>query len=325
MANIKNYILYGVIILVAVITGVAIGSIYVSGIVPSVDTSSLTEATLRDDEETIKKLYEDAVSGKKTTFSAVELYQIGEYKLKNTERYVKILSGEVTSLFDITQNMKAIKTVTEDGIYYEKMSPAEVPLAPSMAVKQRYEYAKPNEVYLNETRNKDDIKNNDKSVEDYYVELDESTAKILTLEEYKSFFNTMPTTPLTYIVSSYTTQEGTYDKDVTLNSDNQYVFNIKMTGEYAAYAAFYYSYEIAHFAGFSVPTAPPTQDDLPRWESVEITVTMNSDFTIQSIKYLEKYNIDTPMLKNASVTDDFTDVFYYDDETVDKYLAQSLL
>ena len=319
MTNIKNYILYGVIILVAVITGVAIGSIYIDGIVPSVDTSSLTEATLRDDEETIKNLYEDAVSGKKTTFSAVELYQIGEYKLKNTERYVKILSGKVTNKF-APQYMKAIKTSTEDGIYYLKMSPGTAP----MAVKQRYEYAKPNEVYLNETRNKDDIKNNDKSVEDYYVELDESTAKILTLDEYKSFFNTMPTTPLTYIVSSYSTQEGTYDKDVTLNSDNQYVFNIKMTGEYATYAAFYYSYEIAHFAGFSVPTAPPTQDDLPRWESVEITVTMNSDFTIQSIKYLEKYRVDL-ILNNVAVSDDFTDVFYYDDETVDKYLAQSLL
>ena len=317
MTNIKNYILYGVIILVAVITGVAIGSIYVSGIVPSVDTSSLTEATLRDDEETIKKLYEDAVSGKKTTFSAVELYQIGEYKLKNTERYVKILSGKVTNKF-APQYMKAIKTSTEDGIYYLKMSPGTAP----MAVKQRYEYAKPNEVYLNETRSNNNITGD--SIETYMVNIPESNAKTISLDEYKSIFNTEPTTPLTYIVSSYTTQEGTYDKDVTLNSDNQYVFNIKMTGEYATYAAFYYSYEIAHFAGFSVPTAPPTQDDLPRWESVEITVTMNSDFTIQSIKYLEKYRVDL-ILNNVAVSDDFTDVFYYDDETVDKYLAQSLL
>lgn len=317
MANIKNYILYGVIILVAVITGVAIGSIYVSGIVPSVDTSSLTEATLRGDEETIKKLYEDAVSGKKTTFSAVELYQIGEYKLKNTERYVKILSGKVTNRFT-PQYMKAIKTSTEDGIYYLKMSPGTAP----MAVKQRYEYAKPNEVYLNETRSNNNITGD--SIETYMVNIPENNAKTISLDEYKSIFNTEPTTPLTYIVSSYTTQEGTYDKDVTLNSDNQYVFNIKMTGEYATYAAFYYSYEIAHFAGFSVPTAPPTQDDLPRWESVEITVTMNSDFTIQSIKYLEKYRVDL-ILNNVAVSDDFTDVFYYDDETVDKYLAQSLL
>ena len=320
MTNIKNYILYGVIILVAVITGVAIGSIYVSGIVPSVDTSSLTEATLRDDEETIKKLYEDAVSGKKTTFSAVELYQIGEYKLKNTERYVKILSGKVTNQFasQSPQYMKAIKTSTEDGIYYLKMSPGTAP----MAVKQRYEYAKPNEVYLNETRSNNNITGD--SIETYMVNIPESNAKTISLDEYKSIFNTEPTTPLTYIVSSYTTQEGTYDKDVTLNSDNQYVFNIKMTGEYATYAAFYYSYEIAHFAGFSVPTAPPTQDDLPRWESVEITVTMNSDFTIQSIKYLEKYRVDL-ILNNVAVSDDFTDVFYYDDETVNKYLAQSLL
>ena len=317
MTNVKNFIAYGIIILVAVITGVAIGSVYIDGIVPSVDTSSLTEATIRDDEETIKKLYEDAVSGKKTTFSAVELYQIGEYKLKNTERYVKILSGKVTNKFT-PQYMKAIKTSTEDGIYYLKMSPGTAP----MAVKQRYEYAKPNEVYLNETRSNNNITGD--SIETYMVNIPESNAKTISLDEYKSIFNTEPTTPLTYIVSSYTTQEGTYDKDVTLNSDNQYVFNIKMTGEYAAYAAFYYSYEIRHFSG-NVPTNPPAQDELPSWKNVEMTVTMDNNFNILSITYLEKYDIDTPMFKNASVTDDFTDVFYYDDETVDKYLAQSLL
>lgn len=317
MTNIKNYILYGVIILVAVITGVAIGSVYVSGIVPSVDTSNLTEATLRDDENEIAKLYEDAVSGRRTSFSAVELYQIGEYKLKNTDRYVKILSGRVESLFGITQNMKAIKTSTEDGIYYLKMSPGTV----SMAVKQRYEYDNPNEIYLNETRDKNDIKGN--TVDEYYVDLDESTAKTLTLDEYKSFFNTEPTTPLTYIVSDLTTQEGTYDTNVTLNSDNQYVFNIKMTGEYATYAAFYYSYEIRHFSG-DIPTTPPKQSELPSWKSVEMTVTMDSDFNILSIHYLESYNIDTSILPNAPVNDDFEDVFYYDDETIEQYLALSL-
>lgn len=317
MTNIKNYILYGVIILVAVITGVAIGSVYVSGIVPSVDTSNLTEATLRDDENEIAKLYEDAVSGRRTSFSAVELYQIGEYKLKNTDRYVKILSGSVESLFGITQNMKAIKTSTEDGIYYLKMSPGTV----SMAVKQRYEYDKPNDIYLNETRDENDIKGN--TVDEYYVDLDESTAKTLTLDEYKSFFNTEPTTPLTYIVSDLTTQEGTYDKDVTLNSDNQYVFNIKMTGEYATYAAFYYSYEIRHFSG-DIPTTPPKQSELPSWKSVEMTVTMDSDFNILSIHYLESYDIDTSFYQNAPVNDDFEDVFYYDDETIEHYLALSL-
>lgn len=312
LTNIKNYILYGIIILVAVITGVAIGSIYIDGIVPSVDTSSLTEATLRDDEEMIKKLYEDAVSGKKTTFSAVELYQIGEYKLKNTDKYVKILSGDVVNMMG-SQSMRAIKTSTEEGIYYLKMSPG----IASMSVKQKYEYNNPNEVYLNETRNKSDIIGDNK--DNYLVNLDETTAKTITLDEYKSFFNTLPTTPLTYIVSSFTTQEGTYDKDVTLNSDNKYVFNIKMTGEYASYAAFYYSYEIRHFAGFSVPTTPPDVKDLPAWKSVEMTVTMNENFEIEHIHYDEVYQIEV-MSINSTVTDDFDDYFYYDDETVAEYL-----
>lgn len=316
MTNVKNFIAYGIIILVAVITGVAIGSVYVSNIIPSVDTSSLTEATLRDEDSEIERLYNDAISGRKTSFSAVELYQIGEYKLKNTDRYVKILSGLVTNRF-APQYMKAIKTSTEDGIYYLKMSKGKAP----MAVKQIYEYDTPNEIYLNETRSNSNILGD--SVETYMVDLPESNAKIISLEDYKAFFNTVPTTPLTYIVSSFTTQEGTYDKDVTLNSDNQYVFNIKMTGEYATYAAFYYSYEISHFAGFSVPTTPPTSNDLPRWESVEMTVTMDSDFTIRSIDYIEKYRVDL-ILDGVAVNDDFTDVFYYDDETIEHYLAQSL-
>ena len=145
MTNVKNFIAYGIIILVAVITGVAIGSVYVSNIIPSVDTSSLTEATLRDEDSEIERLYNDAISGRKTSFSAVELYQIGEYKLKNTDRYVKILSGDVFNMMG-SQSMRAIKTSTEDGIYYLKMSKG----IASMSVKQKYEFNNPNEVYLNE-------------------------------------------------------------------------------------------------------------------------------------------------------------------------------
>lgn len=319
MTNVKNLVLYGVIILVAIITGVAIGRVYVSGLAPSVNTSSLSETVLRDDEATIEKLYNDAVSGKKTTFTAVELYQIGEYKLKNTDRYVKILSGDVTSMLGITQSMRAIKTSTEDGIYYLKMSPG----ISAMAVKQRYEYANPDKVYLNETRSSSNVTGSSK--ENYLVDLDESTAKTLTLDEYKALFNTSPTTPLTYIISSYTTQEGNYDKDVTLNGDNQYVFNIKLTNEYAAYAAFYYSYEIRHFSTNPAPTTAPTQDELPKWKSAELTVTMDSDFNLLSIHYNESYNIDVKnIMNNAPVSDDFTDVFYYDDETIENYLALSL-
>ena len=310
MTNVKNFIAYGIIILVAVITGVAIGSVYVSNIIPSVDTSSLTEATLRDEDSEIERLYNDAISGRKTSFSAVELYQIGEYKLKNTDRYVKILSGDVFSMMK-PQSMRAIKTSTEDGIYYLKMSKGFA----SMSVKQKYEFNNPNEVYLNESRNKNDFTNE----ENFLPNLDESKAKTITLDEYKSFFNTLPTTPLTYIVSSFTTQEGTYDKDVTLNSDNKYVFNIKMTSEYASYAAFYYSYEIRHFAGFSVPTAPPDVKDLPAWSSVEMTVTMNENFEIEHIHYDEVYQIEVATF-TSTVTDDFDDYFYYDDAMVAEYL-----
>ena len=111
MTNVKNFIAYGIIILVAVITGVAIGSVYVSNIIPSVDTSSLTEATLRDEEGEIERLYNDAISGRKTSFSAIELYQIGEYKLKNTDYtyFVNALKSRKLANRSINAQMQNLK------------------------------------------------------------------------------------------------------------------------------------------------------------------------------------------------------------------------
>ena len=322
MSKVKNYFVIGIVFLVAVITGVAIGSVYVDGLVPSIDTSGLSETSLRDDEGVIEALYNDAISGRKTSFTAVELYQIGEYKLEHeTTRYVKILSGDVSAgvgPISVPQEMRAIKTSTEDGIYYLKMSPSQNSMAPSMAVKQIYEYDKPNEIYLNETRSIENIVGDSK--ENYTVDLDESTAKIWTIEQYKQFFNTEPTTPLTYIISSKTCAEGNYDKDVTLNGDSQYVFNIKLTGSYATYAALYYSYEIRHFSESTIPTTPPTSSDLPSWKSVDIQVTMDENFNILSMHYIEVYNV-KKMGIDATVTDTFDDAFYYDEATIQECLA----
>lgn len=322
LSKVKNYFVIGIVFLVAIITGVAIGSVYVDGLVPTVDTSGLSETSLRDDEGVIEALYNDAISGRKTSFTAVELYQIGEYKLEHeTTRYVKILSGDVSAgvgPISVPQEMRAIKTSTEDGIYYLKMSPSQNSMAPSMAVKQIYEYDKPNEIYLNETRSIENIVGDSK--ENYTVDLDESTAKIWTIEQYKQFFNTEPTTPLTYIISSKTCAEGNYDKDVTLNGDDQYVFNIKLTGPYATYAALYYSYEIRHFSESTIPTTPPTSSDLPSWKSVDIQVTMDENFNILSMHYIEVYNV-KKMGIDATVTDTFDDVFYYDEATIQECLA----
>ena len=318
--TLKSFILYGIILVVAVVSGIAIGSIYVNGKTPSYDMSAMSEELLRGDEEEIAKLYEDAISGRKTSFSAVELYQVAEYKLKQTDRYVKVLSGQVSSgefNINVTQDMLSNKIVTEEGITYLKMSPANSSFAPSMAVKQQYFYANPDVVILNETRNRDDILGD--SIENYRLDLDSSTEKVWTREQYKTFFNTDPTTPLTYIVSDITCNEGLYDTNITLGNDGTYTFKIKINGAYASAAALYYSYEIRHFSEEVIPTTPPTSSQLPSWKSVEMTVQVDSNFNFLNIDYVENYSV-YKFGVNAGVTDRFSDVFYYDEETIQEYL-----
>ena len=340
MAKTKSLIFYTILALVAIVTGVAIGSIYLNTLPKGTSGFGLTEAMFRDDEKTVETLYNEAINGKKTSFSAVELYQIGEYKLKNGgASYVKVLSGDVSAgvgIFKVPQQMKSIKISTSDGVYYLKMSKAESSLAPSMAVKQKYEYDNPNMVYLNETRDSNDIDGN--TSEDFKLVIGEDTARNITVDEYKLIFNTSPATPLTYIISSKTTAEGNFDQNVTLNSSGQYVFKIKMTGEYATNAATYYSYEIAHFSNKEIVLPPSdvtneaemqkyynkVSSALPKWQSVEIEGVMDENFNLVSLKYKEVYTVKQTVKQmevNATVTDNFTDVFYYDQKTIDESLA----
>lgn len=336
MTKTKSLIFYTILALVAIVTGVAIGSIYLNTLPKGTSGFGLTEAMFRDDDKTIEALYKEAINGGKTSFSAVELYQIGEYKLKNGgASYVKVLSGDVSAgvgFIKVPQQMKSIKISTSDGVYYLKMSKAESSMAPSMAVKQKYEYDNPNMVYLNETRDSNDIDGD--TSEDFKLVIGEDTARNITVDEYKLIFNTSPATPLTYIISSKTTAEGNFDQNVTLNSSGKYVFKIKMTGEYATNAATYYSYEIAHFSNKEIVLPPSdvtneaemqkyynkVSSALPKWQSVEIEGVMDENFNLVSLKYKEVYTV-KQMGLNATVTDNFTDVFYYDQKTIDESLA----
>ncbi len=321
MKTAKNFVIFGIIFVVAIISGVAIGSIYVSSQTPLISTSEMTEEGLRGDEKEIAKMYQDAISGRKTSFDAVELYQIAEYKLKQTKRYVKVLSGEVTSGafgINVTQNMVANKIVTEEGIDYLKMSrTGAAGLAPSMAVKLKYLNSDKNNVYIIETRDANDIL--DDAEYGYRLDLDDHEPTVWSLEKYRQFFNTNPDTPITYIVSDKTCAEGNYTKDVKKNSDGNYEFQIEMTGSYATFAAFYYSYEIRHYSEDPIPTTPPTQKQLPAWVSVKMNIVVDENFNFVRIDYEENYTVQKGII-TAPVKDDFSDVFYYDEETISKYL-----
>lgn len=321
MKSIKSFVVFGVIFAVAIISGVAIGSIYVSSLSPEINTSAMTEAELRGDQEEIAKLYEDAISGRKTSLDAVELFQIAEYKLKQTPRYVKVLSGRVTSGafgINVTQDMLTNKIVTEDGVTYLKMSRTGAEgLAPSMAVKVQYFNDDKDNVYIIETRDKDDILGD--NFDNYRLNLDDHEPTKWSIEDYKKFFNTTPDTPLTFIVSNITCQQGNYTKDVKKNADGNYEFEIEITDAYAAYAAYYYSYEIRHYSEDPIPTTPPTTGQLPGWTSIKIKAVVDSDFNFVRIDYTENYSVKKGII-TAPVTDNFSDVFYYDEETISKYI-----
>ena len=312
---VKKFMIYGMIFIVAITSGMVIGDIYVNSKTPTTDTSSLSEELLRGDQEEIEALYNDALSGRKRSFSAVELYQIAEYKLQNTSRYVKVLSGLVDTT--IKQNMLSNKIVTENGITYLKMSPSGGNImgvsAPTIAAKIQYNYSSPDEVLINShgTITGD-------SIENYEMTLDERYNEVWTTEKYKEEFNTDVTTPLAYIISNITCAEGNYDKNVTLGSDGNYNFKIKVSGNYAIYAALYYRYEVSYFSGYAMLDG---KRNLPAFSEVEFDVVVDSDFNFVRIDYVEKYVLKTGII-DANVTDYFSDVFYYDEDTIASYLQK---
>ena len=318
--KIKNFIIYGVVVLLAVTTGLLMGELYGDSLIPLVDTFSTQEIEIRDDEKDIEKLYNDAISGKKTSFSGKELYQIAEYKLKQRDSFMKVLTGDVESMGFAHQQLRSNKVLYNNQIYYLKMSPNlnGTPMAPSMAVWMNYEIGS-DRILMNESRNINDITGDNK--DNFNITLGRDGATEWSLEKYRSFFKTDITTPLTYIISDFTCGKGSYDDNITLNENGQYVFEINLSYEFAAYAALYYSFEITHFLeANTIPTVPPqSSSDLPQWESVSITGVMDSEFNLISLSYVEKYRVDQ-VIKGAPVTNTLVDNFYYDEETITSYL-----
>lgn len=313
----KKFFIYAIICVLAVTSGVLVGDLYLDTILPFVDTFSTQEADIRDDEKGIQKLYESAISGKKTSFSAVELYQIGEYKLKNQKSFMKILKGDVVSM-GAHQQLRSNKVMYNNEIFYLKMSPSSMSMAPSMAVWMNYELGG-DTVLLAESRNKSDIVGD--NPENFDILLGREDATTWSIEKYRNFFKTDITTPLTYIISSNTTAEGIYSKNVTLNEQNQYVFEITLNREYASYAALYYSFEITHFLDAkTIPTTPPQSgSDLPKWDSVKIVGTLDENFNFVKLEYVENYRVNQ-IIPDVPVTNTLTDTFIYDENEIRDYL-----
>lgn len=306
----KKVISFVMIIAVALATGFSVGKIYLDmfGIKQLNITGS--EAEFREDSRVIEKLVADSNTKDVMDFSGIELYQIAEYKLNQKSLFLKETIGTVTStgqkMFMRSQKVKA----GEYSTYY-KLSPSKTVMGiqtPQVCSKINY----------NSKTKKIEIVPNERGVftnTESSATLDadfSAKADVYTEEEYYELFKTSPTTVLNYIVSNKTSQNCV--SDVRDNGDGTYSFDITYTNKDGVIdAAFFYSYEILFSSGYS----------LPYWDSVNITVTINSTFNFKTISYLEKYSVSSskiPLLGKASVVNDVVDTFYYDADSINQHV-----
>lgn len=286
------------IVAIALVTGFLVGKIYVDNLEPPTQVSA-EESSLRESEETIKDWVEQAESGKSaTSFSAVELYNIAEYKLYNADKYYKVMTGKVSNTFSSPQEMRGIKIFNDGILAYDKLSPSSIPIANICS-----------RIVYDTNTGKIKINSNGSwagGTADITGVFDKNKFDDYTLEEYKEKYNTIPTNVMPYIISSITCSQEGSTTPVVSNGDGTYSFSIKLSGDNLTLAALYYSYEIQISSGAM---------NLPTWKSLQMNVTIDEDFNFKTISYVEIYGVKMNILGgiSATVTDNFVDNFYFGD------------
>lgn len=295
--NYKKTISFILILSIAVFTGLSVGKIYVSTLEPSSVVTS-NEEDLRDKESVVLELFERSKKEKVSNFTGLQLFQIAEYKLNHAEEFYKKMTGVVNAPMGIKQDMKGEKLKKNGKLVYNKLSPSSVSMSPSICSRVEYDYATGN-IRVNPkgtfaSTDAQNLKGNFKE-EDF---------QNWSLEQYKETFNTQPTTVLSYIVSSITCGQKLITS-VTDNGDGTHSFQISMSGDFLTLAALYYSYEIKFSSGLP---------KVPKWVSLKMNVTVDSDFNFKTIEYEETYKMFvSDVLGYWAVTDNFVDNFYFVD------------
>ncbi len=297
--KLKNFMSTILLIAVALLTGLSVGKIYVDNLeVPSVVDAS--EESISESEETVLELVKRSASSKPTSFRPVELYVIAEHNLYNANEFYKIMTGTVHAPMGIEQPMKGERLKKDGKLYYNKLSPSTSSLAPQICSRIIYDYAT-DEIKLYA---KGDILNpKAENYEDFVGVFAEKELQNLTLEEYKTTFNTHPSRVMPYIVSSITCGQNMMSA-VKDNGNGTYSFQIKMDGSHLAYAALCYSYEIKFSSGMADP---------PEWVSLTMDVTVDDSFNFVEISYEEIYKMNVSGIGMMKVTDKFDDKFHFTD------------
>lgn len=279
------------------VTGLSIGKIYVDNLeVPS--TVSADESSLREKQEDVEEWVAMANSGASVdSFTVVQLYNIAEYNLKNSNEYFKLMTGIVNAPMGIKQEMRSEK-IFKDGIFvYNKLSPSTSSLSPSICSRVIYD------------TNTDKIKISPKGVFDSSSEIikgifDKNSYEDYSMDMYLENFNTNPLNIMSYIISNITLGQNKVSP-VTENEDGTYSFSIAIDGDYLALAALNYSYEIKFSSGMASP---------PKWVSLNMDVIIDSNFNFVGIDYTEVYKMNVSGIGMMTVTDEFSDKFYFGDD-----------
>lgn len=279
------------IVLVAVATGFSVGKIYVDNIEVPPNVSA-NEEDVREKDTDVKKWVDRANAGASaTSFTAVELYNIAEYKLYHANKYSKIMTGVVNAPMGIKQQMRSEKFYNNGKFVYNKLSPSTSSFSPSICSQVLYD-SNTQKIKINP---KGDFDKNSEIIKGIF---DKNKYQNYTMEQYKTTFNSVPTKTLSYIVSSITCAQNKLSP-VTKNSDGTYTFKICMDGDYLAYAGLYYAYEIKFSSGMA---------NKPKWVSLDMEITIDENFNFRTINYTEVYKMKV-LDRMMQVTDVFVDNF----------------
>lgn len=281
-----------VIFMVALVTGVAVGKLYVDSI-PANVVMNMTEAELRDSDADVKKLVEKSKTRNPDAFSAVELYQIAEYNFNQKDAFYKTSDGKAYNPVG-AQTLHSAKLYRDGEFVWDNVSPG---LAD---IKTRVRYTSGSKsVYRN---TKGDYVNGK-------VKWNPKNDEVYTIEEYEKKFNAGPMSNITYVISSKTCPKDSTTK-VLKTSDGNYSFQIKLSGAYLTAAAVHYSYEIFYTSYGQLSGEAKSKTILPAWDKMEMTVVVDENFNFVSISYDEVYKVYT-FAGWQSVNDVFTEKFYF--------------
>lgn len=299
--TLKKYkTLFGVlaVLLVALVTGVAVGKIYVDSIPVNIILNA-TEAELRDSDEIIEELVERSKKENPTAFTAVELYEIAEYNFNQKDAYYKTSNGRAINLVG-AQTLRSYRLLRDGEFVFDNLSPGMIDVC------TRVRYTVGEETATRNTEGK--YTDSSKTKGSFDSAYDEE----YTLEEYYEKFNCYPTSGVTYLISTKTCPEDACSK-VTKTSDGNYTFTISLSGTYLTAAAYRYSYEI-FYTSYGVLTSEAKENIiLPAWEDMKMTVVIDENFDFVEISYDENYKVNTKF-GYQSVNDVFTEKFVFDVE-----------